>query len=241
MVKDALKKLYTTAEKNSAQIVQCNYQIYSQAKKNYKPFDFSQNLKHIYNYDLNKIGYFSIDSFNFGRLSNLGCVAWSRLYLTSFLQQNDIKFSETKLGEDHLFVNASNLLAKKIYFIPDCLYCYRKGIVSLTTRVNNEVFSMFTNIANMETFLKKNHLYDNFLDDFETYKFEAFKSIIQQIPKSKKKLFFQKCKNLLPPRNYLKLVYMSKNNLFFNIKFTKKDKLIIKLFKIPVFIKKLSK
>ena len=230
LVENALEKMYQVAEKNSAQVVQCNYQFYHEKEGRLEPFDYAKYIWDIYQYDLNKEGYYCKENFSFERLSNFGWAAWGHLYLTSFLRKNNIHFSETALGEDHLFTKSCFFLADKIFFIPDYLYYYRRGIISATTLISDTTFDIFSDIADIENFLRKYNFYDDFQDDFEIYKYMNLRAVLHQVPKRKKPLFFKKCRSLLTKEDYKALKKPThKKNFFFQKKLTKSGKVVIKL------------
>lgn len=64
--------------------------------------------------------------------------AWTKLYRRDFLQKNDIKFQEIKVGQDQLPFFHSMILAERIALLPQNLYCYRKNRKGAVTAVKKK-------------------------------------------------------------------------------------------------------
>ena len=64
--------------------------------------------------------------------------AWTKLYRRDFLQKNDIKFQEIKVGQDQLPFFHSMITAGKIALLPQNLYCYRKNRKGAVTAVKKK-------------------------------------------------------------------------------------------------------
>lgn len=90
--------------------------------------------------------------------------AWTKLYRREFLQKNNIKFQEIKVGQDQLPYFHSMITAEKIALLPENLYCYRKnrkGAVTATKKKKN--FSPIYVFYAIEDILQKT----NKLKDYE--------------------------------------------------------------------------
>ena len=96
-------------------------------------------------------------------------VVWSKLYKTSFIKENNIKFDTYKIFNDVQFHIESMLLSKKISYVPDILYNYNKlNESSLQTSKSNSnkrllVFKVFDGV---ESFLVKEGLFNEFYTNF---------------------------------------------------------------------------
>ncbi len=81
--------------------------------------------------------------------------AWSKMYRTDFLKQNNIRFQEIKNGEDQLFFIHSMLLAKKIKTVDENLYYYIKSRAGAITAVNRKTsLSPVANFYAIEDLIK---------------------------------------------------------------------------------------
>lgn len=66
--------------------------------------------------------------------------AWSKMYRTNFIKENNIRFQEIRNGEDQLFFIHCMLSAEKIKVIPENLYFYlktRKGAITAVNKKNS--------------------------------------------------------------------------------------------------------
>ncbi len=64
--------------------------------------------------------------------------AWTKLYSREFLQKNDIKFQEIKVGQDQLPFFHSMITAQRIAILRENLYCYRKNRKGAVTAVKKK-------------------------------------------------------------------------------------------------------
>ncbi len=85
-------------------------------------------------YDFAKIP----DIFNRKNIFKSPPTAWSKMYRTDFIKENDIRFQEIKNGEDQLFFIHSMLCAKRIKVVRANLYYYIKSRAGAITAVNKK-------------------------------------------------------------------------------------------------------
>lgn len=93
--------------------------------------------------------------------------AWTKLYRREFLQNNNIKFQEIKVGQDQLPFFHSMIMAEKIALLPENLYCYRKnrkGAVTATKKKKN--FSPIYVFYAIEEVLQKTNKMKDYQDIF---------------------------------------------------------------------------
>jgi len=107
-------------------------------------------------------------------------VIWSKFYKTSFIKDNNIRFYSHEIFNDIQFHIQSMLLAKKISYLPEILYHYRRmGQDSLQTSraVTRRGFVVFDIFDEIEQWLKDN----GFFKDFETnyYRFVLTESQVR--------------------------------------------------------------
>lgn len=93
---------------------------------------------------------------------NMFLVCWSKLYKTSFLRENNIKFHVFPVLEDIQFHVESMILAKRISYVFDVLYHYRKD--NINSVQNSKVktkdgFVIYTIFSEIREFLLKHNAY----------------------------------------------------------------------------------
>lgn len=193
---DTLEKLYENIKNNDSDMVLFN------------------SIEHKPNNEFRKRIYFkkdeSIDYNNFtfdyhyqkNFVMNGMMVIWSKLYKTSFLKENNIKFYSHEIFNDVQFHIQSMLFAKKISYLPEILYNYRRmGQNSLQTSraVSRRGFILFDIFDEIEVWLKDNGFFEEFEENFyrfvlnesegrlnktdELYKAELFNIIREKIAK----------------------------------------------------------
>ncbi|MBR1425412.1 glycosyltransferase family 2 protein [bacterium] len=94
--------------------------------------------------------------YNISNLFKYHTISYNKIYKRSFLIDNDIKFSNTKTGEDQIFTIKSMLYAEKINILKKDLYFYRKQRVgSLTHKKIKNDLSPIENFYIIEQFLQE--------------------------------------------------------------------------------------
>lgn len=92
-------------------------------------------------------------------VKNLFCfhtIAWNKIYKTSFINSQDIKFGTTKTCEDQIFTIKSLLLAKTVHILKENLYIYRRNRQgSLTNNKVKKDLSPIITTYEIENFLKE--------------------------------------------------------------------------------------
>ena len=132
-----LEVLYEIIEKYQYDIAICNYQFYYSKDDKYIPF--TQNIiidKETAKFDKFRCCYIC-GSVNI------------KLYRKKFLEDNKITFLENVVMEDYIFSIISCLSTEKIISIKDCLYYYRKQVVSIMSNSDNVTISKFYNNFNL--------------------------------------------------------------------------------------------
>lgn len=93
--------------------------------------------------------------------------AWTKLYRRDFLQKNDIKFQEIKVGQDQLPFFHSMIMAERIAILPENFYCYRKNRAgSAMTVKKKKNFSPIYVFYAVEEVLKKTDKLNDYKDIF---------------------------------------------------------------------------
>lgn len=93
------------------------------------------------------------------------CTVWGKLYKRELI--NDVRFKDLKkIGtfEDGLFNIECLIKGKSAYYIPECLYYYRKdNDVSITSKYKQNLFENWQELYNIiENFIDKNNLDNSF-------------------------------------------------------------------------------
>lgn len=124
-------------------------------------------------------------------------VIWSKFYKTSFIKENNIKFSTYKIYNDVVFHFKTILLANKIAYYPHVFYHYLKvGQPSLQTshRWGEYESTWFNVMMEIREFLIENNLMDDFKMIFINYSFESFERKLNGTHNEYKDEFFSKIK-----------------------------------------------
>lgn len=96
-------------------------------------------------------------------------VIWSKFYKASFLNDNNIRFYSHEIFNDVQFHIQTMLFAKKISYLPEILYHYRKlGQTSLQTSraITKRGFILFDVFDEIEEWLKDNRFFNEFEINF---------------------------------------------------------------------------
>ena len=124
-------------------------------------------------------------------------VIWSKFYKTSFLKDNNIKFSTYKIYNDVVFHFKTILSANKIAYCPHVFYHYIKvGQPSLQTsyRWGKYESTWFNVMMEVRQFLLENNLMDEFKMTFINYSFVSFERKLRGTDEKYKEEFFEKIK-----------------------------------------------
>lgn len=160
--KKYLKILYETIVQTDSEIVSCNYKEYYEKEKNFVSNILPKERMFLNNDKLSL------------KISKAYAqpTLWSKIFKISFLKNNKISFFEDYfVCEDAPFVALVFLYLKKITYIDNVLYFYRKQINSSITANKTNLFigKVYNSIRLMKETTKRN-LFDD--DIFKiTYKF----------------------------------------------------------------------
>ncbi len=158
---NALEKLYNNIKSNDSDMVLFNsieHKPNNEFRKRIylKKDDSIDYNNYTFDYHMNK---------NF--VMNGMFVIWSKFYKTSFIKDNNIRFYCHDIFNDVQFHIQSMLFAKRISYLPEILYHYRRmGQNSLqnSRAVSRKGFILFDIFDEIEQWLKDN----GFFKDFET-------------------------------------------------------------------------
>lgn len=189
--RDALKKLYENADRNKSDMVLFNsiehWPAGEKKERIYIPSDDAIDYYDlVFDYDYCK-----------DLVMNSMFVVWSKIYKTSFLKENNIKFDTYKIFNDVQFHIESMLLSKRLSYVPEILYNYNKlNEDSLQTSKSNSnkrllLFDVFNGV---EDFLVEHALYDEFYLNFIQFKISQSQANLERTSDEFKEEFYQKTK-----------------------------------------------
>lgn len=124
--------------------------------------------------------------------------AWTKLYRRDFLQKNDIKFQEIKVGQDQLPFFHSMIMAERIAILPENFYCYRKNRAgSAMTVKKKKNFSPIYVFYAVEEVLKKTDKLNDYKDIFVKKYFSKATSWLGKFQDDLKQEYFAEYSKLL--------------------------------------------
>ncbi|MBO6271633.1 glycosyltransferase [bacterium] len=187
------KTLYETAIKHNCDIVEESFYIKNEIRNYLKKRKNKLNLpkNKIFNYKVKKNYVFS---------PNLAI--WNKLYKTSFIKENDIKFFETKKGEDIIFTIKSRVLASKIVYIDNADYYYRIKKDNVPKSYKNtspidELNRQIKFLDKIKNALIEDKIYELIKYDFENYSIQKLKEKYKILQIKDQKIFEQALKNVI--------------------------------------------
>jgi glycosyltransferase involved in cell wall biosynthesis len=161
------EELYQKAKRHDAEIAMCDYEHY---------FESSGTLGRRWRLPISDK--FDGKVFKWQDVKNeifrlkTGC--WSRIYLNSFLQANQIQFAEGVIYEDDIFSFKSLLLAKKMVLVRKPFYKYRQEREGQTTQETKKVFDIFKVTPLLEDFLKSHEEFNQLAAQFTDRKVRKY-------------------------------------------------------------------
>ena len=157
--------------------------------------DVNLNEDSIINFENIVFNHFDLDKENFFKLSNN---VWNKLYLKSFLDSNNIRFSNENLAyEDIPFFYNAITAADRILLIKDKLYNFRKNKFSFRKSNDERIFDIF-NIYRyvLDVFFENKHLYQYYKRVLLKYIFSNLEITYDSIDNKLKERFFIETQSL---------------------------------------------
>lgn len=182
---NTLEKLYNNAIENNCDLVL---------------FD---SIEHLPNDELKPRRFFILDNlknqvFNFESekkiVLNSYFVPWSKLYKTSFIKENNIRYPPFLLFEDVSFHIANISLAQRVTYLPEIFYHYNKlneSSVQNTKIEMNRSKLIFDVINRVEKFLLENNLFYSLESNFLEFKIKQPKILFDNLDDDSKEEFYQ--------------------------------------------------
>lgn len=182
---DALEKLYGNAIDNDSELVL---------------FDSIEHLPN--NHDKERVFHilekFKDNIFDYTMVKRLVLnsffVPWSKLYKTSFILENNIRYPPFPLFVDVSFHVANTSLAKRISYLPEKLYHYNKlneSSVQNTKIKMKRSKVIFDVINHVENFLNEHNLFKDLELNFLEFKILQSKILFENIDNDSKDEFYQ--------------------------------------------------
>lgn len=163
---DALEKLYNHITSNNAEVTLFNAIEHKPNNQFNKRIYFRKDEKIDYN------NYTFDYHFDKNLVMNGKLVIWSKFYKTSFIKDNNLRFYDHEIFNDVQFHIQTMLRAKRVSYLPDILYNYRRlGQNSLQTSraVTKRGFIVFNIFDEIKEWLINNGFFDEFEENY--YKF----------------------------------------------------------------------
>ncbi|WP_407454705.1 glycosyltransferase family 2 protein [Methanobrevibacter sp.] len=168
---DTMETVIDKAEKNDLDVLMFKSIVYYEESgdfgmENYYDMIFMDRFVHkVFNqWDLDKTKIFKVP---------VG--VWNKLYLKSFLDENNIRFTnENYINEDNPFSCKVLLTAKRISLIDEYFYNRRRREGSIMTLTNDRLFDVFFIVCLvLETFLENSEIYEYHKEKLLIYIFES--------------------------------------------------------------------
>lgn len=162
--KDMLECAYTTASDHQSDIVIWKSDSFDQ-NGNFSPMDWTIRDKKVrFNEDT------CFEAFKSNRFKAVMGWAWDKLFLRSFVLENQLRFQEIDSSNDLLFVYTSLLLAKRVFIIDRVMTHYRDdNIESISHRRDMTWECFYIAIHSLKKNLIARRLYDLYKRDYLDY------------------------------------------------------------------------
>ncbi len=182
---NAFEKLYDLAKKFDADVVRSNY------------YHFKGGKNTLYSYikekDTNKL----IEPLKAEWIFYQAPAIWSAIYRKEFLEDNKIKFLPTPGAsyQDTGFNFKIWATTKKAVFTSDAFLHYRLDNESSSVNNPGKVFNVCKEYAEIESYLRKNNLYDKFAELMQMAKFGAYYWNINRLSEELREGFIERVKD----------------------------------------------
>ena len=129
---------------------------------------------------------------------------WNKIYKRNFINRHDIKFSNAKLAEDHMFTFKSKILAGKILFIDKPFYNYRVRRDSAVNSVSSETLRVVDILREVTGFFGVHGVCDiTGRKNVDFYLEYTLARVFATVPENLKKVYDKKCKSFLNDLQYM--------------------------------------
>ena len=157
--------------------------------------------------NLSQRNFYSLKDIKKENLLKFTSCCWNKVYKTSFIRENNLKFPPHKMGEDTMFTFSVLFRTDKIDLIQDHLYIYRlRSNSSVSSDKKRNTLYIFEQIDWLKRLLEEKNLMSHMKKEFIQYKIRAIYEGDKKCLSEKKKEFLHKAKSYLTPIQYLKFV-----------------------------------
>lgn len=199
---EALYELAKKAEEKNADIVLFGGFLRCSENKKIKKYTMKYDYRQIPRKYFNRV--FSCEDIR-KDIAKMPETAWTKLYKTKFLEDNNIKFQDTNINQDQLFFFHSMISAKRITVLEKNIYCCGKNHKeNITKEMGEECYSPVHVFYSIENLLKRKNLIDKYESVFINKYFTRATTWLDKIDTDKKPAYFLKYIKLL---NHIKTTY----------------------------------
>lgn len=152
-----VEKLYDRAESMQADLCICGADHYDEQQEEYIPqhqYLVKKMLpeQDVFSKETNPDYFFNLTTF----------VPWNKLYLRSFIQENNIQFQNIERVNDQYFVMLAMAMAKRITVVDECLVHYRTNQSNnLTNTFSQSAMCKYEAFCAVATTFEEMHLLEN--------------------------------------------------------------------------------
>lgn len=201
---DTYEKMYYQAKKINSDIVICDYMIYQEGNNRVKKSEFfNKAVSPQKSQKVDMPAGVNIDKNLFYQTLLVSpCYSCNRLYKTSLLKDNKIKFGEEKCYEDCIFVFRSHLSAKNISYLNEPLYKYRQNQNSTLKSLNTKHIMLLKVFKNLEKYISENNLSNTFRNNLNYFIVMNSILLYDNSAETDKAIFMKNLKDNLDYNNY---------------------------------------
>lgn len=168
---NAFKILIEKLEKDNLDVLMFGNIVYYQDSKKFG-MEAYYNMDYLNEFESKVFNHFDLDKTKFFSMTN---APWNKIYLKSFLDENNIRFTNKNLiHEDNPFFYKVITSAKRVSRIKTYLHCRRRRPGSITTLTNERVFdNIEISYLIIEIFLENPQLYEYYKKEILTFIFAS--------------------------------------------------------------------
>lgn len=168
---NAFKILLEKIEKDNLDVLMFRNIVYYQDSKEFGMESY-YDMDYLNEFESKVFNHFDLDKTKFFSMSN---APWNKIYLKSFLDENNIRFTNKNLiHEDNPFFYKVITSAKRVSIIKTYLHCRRRRPGSITTLNNERVFdNIEISYLIIEIFLENLQLYEYYKKEILTFIFAS--------------------------------------------------------------------
>lgn len=147
-----------------------------------------------------------------------------KMYRTSFLNENKVKFYEDGFYNTILFNVKSILLANRISYLPEFLYSFhkrKKFKISEVFMDEKGRLNLFNGFDHLENYLKSNNLFEDLEGGFLNFKINESSKLIHKVPNLNKEICYKEVRkefiDMALPSEKLKELYLDSYSFYIRV------------------------